>query len=98
MIKNLSVMQEAGGRPFGWDNPREGSPDPLQCSCLENPMDRGAWQAPAHRGAYEWDTTEATQHACTPTEDVPDTGLSDRFSPWCPKGWELLLYIALITG
>ena len=29
MIKNLSVMQEAGGQSFGWDNPREGSPDPL---------------------------------------------------------------------
>ena len=26
--------------PFG-----EGSGNPLQCSCLENPMDRGAWWA-----------------------------------------------------
>ena len=25
--------------------------NPLQCSCLENPMDRGAWQAMAHRVA-----------------------------------------------
>ena len=23
--------------------PREGNGNPLQCSCLENPMDRGAW-------------------------------------------------------
>ena len=23
--------------------PREGSGNPLQCSCLENPMDGGAW-------------------------------------------------------
>ena len=23
----------------------EGTGNPLQCSCLENPMDRGAWQA-----------------------------------------------------
>jgi len=23
--------------------PGEGNGNPLQCSCLENPMDRGAW-------------------------------------------------------
>ena len=28
--------------------PREGTGDPLQCSCLENPMDRGAWWAAVH--------------------------------------------------
>ena len=27
---------------------REGSGDPLQHSCLENPMDRGAWWAAVH--------------------------------------------------
>ena len=25
-------------------SPGEGNGNPLQCSCLENPMDRGAWQ------------------------------------------------------
>ena len=25
--------------------PKEGNGNPLQYSCLENPMDRGAWQA-----------------------------------------------------
>ena len=29
-------------------SPGEGNGNPLQCSCLENPMDRGAWQAIAH--------------------------------------------------
>ena len=27
---------------------------PLQYSCLENPMDRGAWQAAVHGGARSW--------------------------------------------
>ena len=29
--------------------PGEGNRNPLQYSCLENPMDRGAWWAPVHR-------------------------------------------------
>ena len=32
--------------------------NPLQCSCLGNPMDRGAWQAIAYGIAKESDTTE----------------------------------------
>ena len=32
-------------------SPGVGNGNPLQYSCLENPMDRGAWWAPGHRGA-----------------------------------------------
>ena len=35
----------------------EGNGYPLQCSCLENSMDRGAWQATIHGVAKESDTT-----------------------------------------
>ena len=37
----------------------EGNGNPLQCSCLENPRDGGAWGA-AVCGVTESDTTEAT--------------------------------------
>ena len=40
-------------------SPGEGNCKPLQCSCLENPMDTGAWQAAAHK-VTQSDTTEAT--------------------------------------
>jgi len=33
--------------------PGEGNGNPLQYSCLENPMDRGAWQATVH-GWQSW--------------------------------------------
>ena len=33
---------------------REGSGTPLQCSCLENPMDRGEWKAGVHGVAKSW--------------------------------------------
>ena len=38
-------------------NPGEGNGNSLQYSCLENPMDRGAWQVTVH-GVAELDTTE----------------------------------------
>ena len=38
----------------------EGNGNPLQCSCLENPRDGGAWWA-AFSGHTELDTTEVTQ-------------------------------------
>ena len=45
---------------LGWeDSPGGGKGNPLQCSCLENPMDRGVWWATVHR-VRESDTTEET--------------------------------------
>ena len=38
-------------------SPGEGNGNPLQHSCLENPVDRGTWQATVH-GVTESDTTE----------------------------------------
>ena len=37
--------------PGSGRSPGEGSGDPFQYSCLENPVDGGAWQATAHRVA-----------------------------------------------
>ena len=35
-------------------SPGEGNGNPLQYSCLENPMDGGAWWATVHRVAKSW--------------------------------------------
>ena len=39
---------EPGSTPGSRRSPGEGNGNPLQYSCLENPMDRGAWQATVH--------------------------------------------------
>ena len=37
---------------LGWeDSPGEGNGTPLEYSCLENPVDRGAWRVAVHRVA-----------------------------------------------
>ena len=51
MVKNPPAnardIKDAGSIP-GSRSPGEGNGDPFQYSCLENPMDRGAWRATVH--------------------------------------------------
>ena len=56
-VRDLCSMPGSGRSPGG------GHGNPLQCSCLENPMDGGAWRATVH-GAAELHTTEATSNSC----------------------------------
>ena len=46
LVKNLHAMWENWVQFLGReDSPGEGNGNPLQYSCLKNPMDRGAWWA-----------------------------------------------------
>ena len=47
-----------GSTPGLGRSPGEGNGNPLWYSCLENPMDRGAWWATVYRGRKESDTNE----------------------------------------
>ena len=60
MVKNpLAHAGDASSIPDLGRSPGEGNGTPFQYSCLENPMDRGAWWATVH-SVSELDTTEAT--------------------------------------
>ena len=51
-----------GSIPGSGRSPGGGIANPPQYSCLENPMDKGTWQATVH-GVTELDKTEMTWHS-----------------------------------
>ena len=72
VVKNLSAnnardIRDTGSIPGSGGSPGGGHGNPLQCSCLQNPMDRGTWRATVHGVAEESDRTEATEHFYTHT-------------------------------
>ena len=67
-VKNLPALGSHRRHGFipGWGrSPGEGNDNPLPYSCLENPMDRGAWQATVQRVAKSWTRLKwPSTHAC----------------------------------
>ena len=61
MVKNplasAGDIRDKGSIPGSGRSPGVGNGNPLQYSCLENSMDRGAWRAKVH-GASESDTND----------------------------------------
>ena len=54
---------DVGLTPESGRSPGEGKGNPLQYSCLENPMNRGTWWAAVHRAAKSRTWWRATYHA-----------------------------------
>ena len=59
VVKNLSKAGDADSIP-GLGRSSEGNGNLLQYSCLENPMDSGAWWATVHRVTKSW--TQLSAH------------------------------------
>jgi len=56
---NAADIRDVGSVLGSGKSPRGGHGNRMQDSCLENPMDRGAWRVLVYRVAKSW-TTEAT--------------------------------------
>ena len=58
VVKNLPAnvgdLRDAGSILRSGRSPGEGNSNPLQYSCLENPLERGVWRAAVHRVAKSW--------------------------------------------
>ena len=69
-VKNLpanagDLIRDSGSIPGSGRSLEEGNGDPLQYSCLENLMDRAAWQATVHGVVKSW-----TQLKCLRTHTL----------------------------
>ena len=53
---------DVGSIPGSGRSPGEGNGNPLQDACLENSMDRGAWQATVYGATKEVDLATKQQH------------------------------------
>ena len=53
-LANAGDIRDLGSIPGSGRSSEEGKGDPLQYSCLENPMDRGAWKATVHGVTKSW--------------------------------------------
>ena len=75
MVKNLPVNAEDARDMSsipGWGrSPGVGNGNPPKCSCLENSMDRGAWEATIHGVTKSW--TQLSMHTCIHTHIHTDT-------------------------
>ena len=64
MVKNLPTgdTRDVGSIPGSGRSPGGGNDNPLQYSCLGNPMDRGAWWATDHGVAKSWTRLSMQAH------------------------------------
>ena len=60
---NVGDIRDLSSIPGLGKYPGEGHGNTLQYSCLENPMDRGAWWATVHGVAKSW--MQLSMHTCT---------------------------------
>ena len=86
VVKNLPAnagdIRDLGSIP-GWGrSPGEGNGNPLQYSCLENPMDREAWRATVHRVTGSDTTERLSTHihdqACLPSIKTSQVRLGSK--------------------
>ena len=54
--ESVCNVGDTGSVPGSGRSPGEGNGNSLQYSCLENPMDRGAWRATVHQGLQKSQT------------------------------------------
>ena len=69
LVKNLPVnagsIEDMGSVPGSRRSAGAGHGNPLQYSCLQNPMDRKAWWAAVHRVTQSWTGLKRLNvHAC----------------------------------
>ena len=87
-IKNLPAHAGDLGLIPGWGrSPERGNGNPLQCSCLGNPMDRGAWWGTVHGVARSW--TQLSAHTLIHRSILFNTAVLSRYLKVSVVKWKL---------
>ena len=81
-------IRDAGLIPGSGRSPGEGNGSPLQYSCLETSMDRGAWWATVHR-VTQSDMTEA---------DLAHSTFCEKALSLIRYHWFILAFISISLG
>ena len=94
MVKNLPANAgDANSIPGSGRSPEEGNGNPLQSSCPENSMDRGAWRATVC--GVTKSQTQPSVHTYTPLHLQVSSAVRLKFLPdgpnWGPFLWSVLL-------
>ena len=88
MPANKGDIRDQGSIPGLGRSPGEGLGNPLQYSCLENPTDRGAWQATVH-GVAKSETTEQLNRSRTRKKQRTVPSFLECPCVVCPSSAEL---------
>ena len=90
VVKKGSACQAGDSGSIPSSGEGEGNGNPLQYSCLGNPMDRGAWQGIVHGVAKEdmtyWWTTTSAKDNVTKCDVLAQCGGLDS-AQWYPRCW-----------
>ena len=86
---NAGDKRDGGLIPGSGRSPRAGRNNSLQCPCLENPMDRGAWGATVHRVAESHPSlSDEPQHR----KEIRKEMMKEVFFPeFPPSDWSMVL-------
>ena len=73
--------RDAGSIPGSEGSSEEGSGNPLQYSCLENSMDRGAWWAIVHGVTKSWTQLSNCHFLLVRSDQISHSVVSDSLQP-----------------
>ena len=97
MMKNPPASTgEPGLFPGSRRSPGIGNGNPLQYSCLENSMDRGAWRTTVHKVTKNW-TQLSAQHTHTHTHKTSPSTCKSQFlvlDSWIPLSVCLSIHLS----
>ena len=99
MVKNPTANPRCAFDPCVRKIPGEGNDHPLQCSCLQNTMDRGAWQAAAHgnhkRVRYDLLIEQTSNFSTTTTDTDMYVSITAKVRVWGRGGVSLMIRFVL---